>query len=309
MARYLLIPKRFAQAQPALAGLLQWLEARLFQGVFWLLRQLPLNTASSLAGTLFSYGGGGAKAATANTNLATAFPGQSADWRRATVKQLFRHLGIATVELIKLEQIWAERAQRLEVVMQPQARAWLEAKQAAVFVTAHVGAWQLVNLISLHAGLTISTVYAPESNPMLRAMLRQMRAAFGVSLIPSTAGIRPLLRELNRGHSIGIAMDTRLKTGQPVEFFGRPALTNTSAARLALRTGSALIPIRGERLAGGRFRVTVYDPLSAPPGLASAEAQALAVSRDINRHFEQWIRATPGEWICLKRRWPKAHRM
>ena len=84
-------------------------------------------------------------------------------------------------------------------------------------------------------GLDISTIYAPESNIALREKMRKLREAFGVKLIPSDAGARPLLRELNNGRCIGMAMDTRLDTGQLMPFFGREALTNTTAARLAHR--------------------------------------------------------------------------
>ncbi len=27
--------------------------------------------------------------------------------------------------------------------------------------------------------------------------------------------------------------------------------------------------------------------------------------RRVNEHFEVWIREKPGEWMCMKRRWPK----
>ncbi|HBO12744.1 MAG TPA: lipid A biosynthesis acyltransferase, partial [Halieaceae bacterium] len=62
-------------------------------------------------------------------------------------------------------------------------------------------------------------------------------------------------------------------------------------------------------LGGARYRVEVLDPLTAENAEAGLEEQALDLSRQMNAQFEAWIRATPGEWICLKRRWPKAHRL
>jgi KDO2-lipid IV(A) lauroyltransferase len=193
--------------------------------------------------------------------------------------------------------------------MEEGAREHLEAGRPAIMVTAHVGPWQATNLIALRYGLTISTIYARETNPSMRDAMARLRAQFGVSWIASDEGVRPLLRELEAGHCVGLALDTRLDSGKPVPFFGREALTNTSAAAMALRTGAALIPVRAERLPQGRFRITVQDPLEsdAPPE-ADAKAQALALTTAINRRFEQWIREQPGQWICLKRRWPKAHK-
>jgi KDO2-lipid IV(A) lauroyltransferase len=168
-----------------------------------------------------------------------------------------------------------------------------------------VGPWQITNLIAGYCDLTLSTVYAPESNPLMKELLADLRRSFGAQLIPSEAGVRPLVKELTAGHCIGLAMDTRLDTGKPIPFFGRDAMTNTSAAGLALRTGAALIPIRAERLPRGRFRVTVYNPLTWRNPDLSAKDQAIELTSRINKYFEEWIRETPQEWICLKRRWPK----
>lgn len=310
MPQFYLLPKKLARKAPFLATAVQWLEARLFAFLFWLMRRLSLEQASRISALAFGLVGPfGDKADKARTNLAIAFPDSSEEWREQTTRQIFRYLGISATELIKLEDIWDQREQRLEFDIQPAALAVIEQKRAAVFVSAHVGAWQVSNLIALQYGLTVSTIYAPESNPVLRDMMLDLRQAFGVKLIASDAGVRPLLKELAAGHSIGMAMDTRLDTGKLLPYFGRDALTNTTAARLALRSGAALLPIRAERLAGSRFRITVYDPLTSELPEATAEEQAIELSARINRQFEQWIRQYPDQWICLKRRWPKAHKL
>jgi len=306
---YYLVPKRAARRWPPLARAAKWLEARLFRGLFWLIDRLSPERASAWAAALFgAIGPLGAKARKADINLGIAFPEQPESWRSEQVRGIFRSLGKSAAELIKLDQIWRERAQRLEFQVDAQARARLAQGDAAVFVTAHTGPWQIVNLISLELGLEISTIYAPESNAALREKMLELRESFGVKLIPSDAGARPLLRELNAGRCIGMAMDTRLDSGQLLPFFGRDALTNTTAARLALRTGAALLPIRAQRLGKARYRVTVYAPIDAPEALDN-DAQALAMTTQVHRHFEQWIREQPDQWICLKRRWPKAHRL
>ncbi len=310
MPQFYLIPKKLARKAPILATIAQWLEARLFACIFWLIRRLSLEQASRIAAFSFGLlGPYGDKAGKAKTNLAIAFPDSSEEWQDTTTRHIFRHLGISAAELIKLEDIWAQRDQRLEFVIQPLAAEVIEQKRAAVYVTAHVGAWQITNLISLQYGLTISTIYAPESNAILRDMMLELRESFGVKLIASNAGVRPLMKELAAGHSIGIAMDTRLDTGKLLPYFGRDALTNTTAARLALRTGAALIPIRGERLSAGRFRITAYDPIISEQPDTPLDEQAIALSTQINKHFEEWIQEDPEQWICLKRRWPKAHRL
>ena len=288
----------------------QWLEGKFFRLIFWTMDRLSPQRAIALLAFVFGLAGRiSDKADKADINLSIAFPEQSAEWRKQTTQQIFRSLGKATAELIKLNQIWEEREQRLEFVVQPLARQHLEAHQATVFVSAHIGAWQVTTLLTNEMNLDNNLVYAAESNAALRDMMLELRQSFGGKLISTEDGLRPLLRELNNNACIGMASDTRPDSGPLIPFFGREALTNVSAARLALRTNAALIPIRGERLGKGRFRITVFDPVTNDLPDAPAEEQAIAMTSRVNEYFEQWIRENPGQWICLKRRWPKAHRL
>ena len=307
MPEYYLVPRKVARAIPALGRASIWLEAQLFRLLFWIFEQLSVERASALAaGIVGLVGPHMSQARKVHGNLAVAFPDWDKQDLRSTTRGIFRQLGMAIAELANMDKIWSEREQRLEFSIDPLAQSHLDTGGATVFVTAHVGAWQVVNLISRQLNLTITVVFAEESNPQVRELMHRLRKPFGVKWLPTHAGIRPLLRELNDGNSIGLAMDTRLDTGEPIPFFGVDALTNTTAARLALRTGAALIPIRGERLRPGHFRVSVMAPITSPDPDAALDEQAIAMTQLINEHFEAWIRAAPDHWMCLKRRWPKA---
>ncbi len=310
MPEFYLIPKRLARKAPALATIAQWSEALVFRLIFWAMRKLSLAHAVQLSA--FSFGWGSRysdKADKARTNLAIAFPDSSPEWRDQTTKQIFRHLGCSAAELIKLEQIWQEREQRIEFVLEPEARRHMESKRATVFMTAHVGAWQVASLVTRQFDFTINAIYAEESNPIIQELLLGPRRSFGEKLISADAGPRPIIRALNSGESIIMAMDTRPDTGKLIPFFGIDALTNTSAVGLALRTGAAVVVSRAERLPGGRYRVTVYDPLISPIPDAPVKEQAVAMTEIVHHHFEDWIRGYPQEWVCLKRRWPKEHKL
>ena len=311
MAKFYLLPRSLAARFPRLARIVQIIEARSVQVLFWCMQRLSPERATGLARAVFGlFGPLSERARKADRNLAVAFPERDADWRRDTVREIFRSLGESAAELIKLEQIWRERDERIRFSIDPQSQVIIDRRQPIVFVCAHVGAWQLTNLIARHTGLTISTVIARESNPQMERSMQRLRSAFGVGLIPKAAGVRPLMRELRAGHCVGLATDTRLRTGRPLPFFGRDALTNTTAARLALSTGAALVPIHCERLGGVRFHVRVLAPLDGQQSPESApQGEAEALSLQINRQFEDWIRATPGQWICLKRRWPEGDKM
>jgi KDO2-lipid IV(A) lauroyltransferase len=307
---FYLVPKRLARKAPALVAIAQAVEAAVFRCSFWLIQKLSLERA--LRWSAFSFGRLGAisdKAKKARENLAIAFPESSLEWRAQTTRQIFRHLGYSAAELIKLEQIWEEREQRIEFVLEPEARKHMQSKRATVFMTAHVGAWQVAALVTRQFGFDVSAIYAPESNPVIQNLMLGLRKSFGEKLIAADAGPRPLIKELNAGRSIIMATDTRPETGKLIPFFGVDALTNTSAAGLALRTGAALVLSRCERLPNARYRITVYDPLTSPIPEESVKEQAVVMTEMIHHYFEDWIREYPEQWICLKRRWPKAHKL
>jgi KDO2-lipid IV(A) lauroyltransferase len=104
---------------------------------------------------------------------------------------------------------------------------------------------------------------------------------------------------------VGIVSDTRLKSGDWMEFFGTPTPTNTTAARLALRYDCDLLIVRAERLPGMRFRLTVCPPIRPTSVDASTAEKVQQMTQDMLRYFETWIRDTPDQWMCFGRRWPK----
>lgn len=310
MPQFYFIPKRLARKAPVLTSIAQSIEAFGFRCIFWCMSLLSIDNARKLSAVAFGLlGPFSDKAKKAESNLAIAFPDSTEDWRKQTIKGIFRSLGESAAELIKLEDIWNERSERLEFVVEPESKKLMEEKGAAIYITAHIGPWQVAPLITKHFGITINTMYSPESNSVVADLMLDLRKFLGEKLIASDAGPRPMMRELNAGNSINMAMDTRLDSGKLVPFFGREALTTTVPAALALKTDAALVVARAERLPKGRYRITVYNPLQSTIPESPQKEQALELTAQINQHFESWIREYPDQWICLKRRWPKAHKL
>lgn len=296
--------KQHSSASPV-QTLLWRLQAWALGGFFGLLRILPLPLATAVAGRLFAAVGPSTRRAQhVRRNLAIAFARQSAVERASLLRASFRHLGVALAELTHMRAIWKARKQRLEFVLAPGAKA-PTAHRPTVFVTAHVSAWQMTPLIGPQYGVTLPIIHAAEQNPYIERQLTRLRQAFGCPLVASKGGVRELVQALNQGHCIGLTLDTRLDAGELIPFFAEPAPTNTVAARLALRHGCDLVPVLAERLPNARYRVTLLAPITAQQEQASPALQAVDMTAQLNRLFEQWIVQYPGQWLCMKRRWPK----
>lgn len=306
MPRFYFSPNRSHEV-PAWQRQPIWLAEGLTIGaVMTLFQRLPLGAALAAGRTL-----GGVMARFSprldkvRGNLRVVFPDASEDELEATTQASFRNVGVAMAELANLGRIWRQRKRRIEFCVLPGA-ATPTASTRAVFVTAHLGAWQLTPLIGRQYGFTVPVIYAPEQNPHVDRQLNRLRAAFDSPLVSRDGGIRMLMRSLDDGDSIGLTVDTRLDSGEPVMFFGEEAMTNTAPARLALRYDCDLVPVIAERLPGGRFRINIHPAICASEAATTRNERALDMSRQINVLFESWIARYPDQWLCLKRRWPKA---
>jgi Kdo2-lipid IVA lauroyltransferase/acyltransferase len=114
------------------------------------------------------------------------------------------------------------------------------------------------------------------------------------------------MQALKSGKHLGMLLDQKMNDGIAVPFFGVPAMTAPALAALALRFDCAVLPVRAERLGRApKFRVTVQAPLSIPR-TGDRAADALALMTEVNARMEEWIRAAPGQWLWLHRRWPDA---
>jgi len=309
MPSYYFIPKKLIKHLPLLQHSAWWLEAICLRAIVFGIRLMSPARASRLLAWLFSrYGPHTHKAIRVGKNLQFVLPTLNQTQQRQCVKEVFGNMGRAFAELVLIDKLWEQRNTQLEFVATPQAETIMRSGHPLVLVTAHVGAWQMTNLVAPYYGLSMSIIYARETNPYLESLFYQLRTGFQSRLIPSKGGVRQLLQELKEGHSVGLAVDTRLESGPELAFFGVPTPTNTVPARMALLSNCPLLAIRAQRLGDDRFRITAYDPIKAAESANSRDEKILSMASQLNAMFEQWISEEPTQWMCFKRRWPKAAR-
>jgi KDO2-lipid IV(A) lauroyltransferase len=293
---------------PALQRARWRMEAGLLALFWWISARLEPDTASAWGQRLFrSIGPSVGKAAQVRRNLQLAFPDLSEAQHTDLLREIWGNAGAVLAEYPHFRAICHDDFDgHFEVVEKWDVVGYRAAGQHGIFVTAHVGNWELSAAAAGHHGFPITVIYAPSRNPFIDRMLLAKREALGCRLVSLEDGARNLLRELAEGRSVGLVVDTRDDDGVPVPFFGLDKLTTLAPARLALRFGCALVPARVERVGPARFRLIVHEPIRPDPALASDKECAMQMMRDLNRLFEQWIRERPEQWLCIKRAWPKS---
>jgi KDO2-lipid IV(A) lauroyltransferase len=269
-------------------------------------RALPLPAASAVGGFLArSIGPRAGATKRARINLRHAMPDLSEAQIDKIVRGMWDNLGRVVAEYPHLGHFRVyDPAGPVETVgfirrlkEQPPA-----AGENYIFWSGHYGNWEIATLAVTQAGLKTSEIYRAANNPYVDRLIHRARSVVGSELVPKGAG-RRAVAALHRGSHLCLLIDQKVNTGIPVPFFGRAAMTELVLARLALRYNCRIVPVRVERIAGVKFRLTFEEPMDVPRS-GDEDADALALMTSINARLEQWVRERPDHWFWLHRRWP-----
>ena len=232
-------------------------------------------------------------------NLTVVLRGETAAEVERKARQMWRNFGMVLAEYPHLRQIVRER---LEIEVAAGARTVFESGLRAIFVTGHLANWEVGAAGIIGRGARLAAIYSPQSNPAADWAVHRFRGVFGAGYLPKDNAMRAWLKEGEAGRSLGLVVDQRVDGGSMLPFFGVPAETVTTPARLAARLGCPLVPFRTVRTGIARYRVCFEAPIAVPAAPAGRE---LAMTEALLRRVEAWIRERPDEWLCSKRRWPK----
>ncbi|MCM6774617.1 phosphatidylinositol mannoside acyltransferase [Nocardia sp. CDC159] len=177
--------------------------------------------------------------------------------------------------------------------------------RGVVFVLPHSGNWDMAGMwLVQHYGTfaTVAERLRPES---LFERFVAYRESLGFEVFPLTGGEQPPFPQLAdrlRQNKIVCLMGERDLTGRgvPVEFFGERTWMPAGAAKLAIETGAALMPVHAWFTVDEQGRegwgLRTEAPLDVSGGVAAA-TQALA------DRFAANIAQFPADWHMLQPLW------
>lgn len=293
---------------PAIRWTIWVFEAGLL-GFFWFVAScLPVETAARIGKRLLAFlGPRFSRHRHVLRNLSIALPQHGPAEIERLARGVWANFGQVMAESAHIPEICRTGPEaRIELVRRDDVDIFNGSGRPVIFVGAHIANWELTaGVVSAH-GTPLTVVYTPEKNPLVTRMLQRRRQALGCEFVSKLDGLRPLMRELAKGRSIGLLIDRRNDQGEALPFFGLDTTLTVSPARLALKYGYQLVPSRIERIGPSRFRATAYSPVEPDDEDASDDEKARQMMGKVNALFEEWIRERPQEWFCSKRMWPKS---
>jgi len=192
----------------------------------------------------------------------------------------------------------------LRFEIHPEAKRILRSGKGAVLVTGHFANWELTGQSFALQGYPGASVARTLDNPLLDDYLTGVRTRFGQAIITKEGGVRGMARILRRGETIGMLVDQCAgRRGILVDFMGLKASTTPAPATLAIRFHVPMIPSHGYWTGRGNdYVVRVEEPLMLPR-TGDREEDVRALTLAMNRRLESWVRARPGQWLWVHRRW------
>ena len=239
-------------------------------------------------------------------NLEMALPELPRAERDRILRGVFRNLGWQLVEFCRMRRYTAKnvqswlRTEGLEHYLAAEARG-----KGVLILTGHLGAWELSSFYHSLMGHPMGMVIRRLDNKLLDEYVNGIRCLHGNTVLHKGDFARGLLKAMHHGDTVGILMDTNMTPPQGVfvRFFGMEACTASGLARVALRTGAAVLPGFCLWEAKERRYVLHFGPELRFERTGDAEGDILAATQQCNDVLESWIRRYPNQWLWIHRRW------
>ena len=239
-------------------------------------------------------------------NLRLAFPNKSDALRERTLRAEYRHLGWLLAEFCLMSRYTPQSASQF--IRYDGLENYLQAREkgkGVLVLTGHLGAWELSSYYHSLMGYPMGMVIRRLDNPLVDRFVNDIRCLHGNRVIHKDDFARGLIASMRAGETVGILMDTNMTPPQGVfvPFFGIEACTASGMARVAAKTGAAVVP--GFLLWSKSEQGYVLHFGKELPVVTTGDAErdALTNTAAFTSVIESYIRQYPDQWLWMHRRW------
>ncbi|WP_050526024.1 lysophospholipid acyltransferase family protein [Pseudorhodobacter aquimaris] len=229
-------------------------------------------------------------------NLALVMPDLPQAEVRRLMREVPRNVGRTLIEIYSgkefIERATAEPLQGEGLAALDEAHA---AGRPVILVTGHFGNYDASRAALIARGYNVGALYRPMGDPDFNAHYVKAISRIGTPVFPrGRAGLADMVRFLRGGGMLGLLMDQKISSGEPLSFMGQPAMTALSAADLALKYDALVVPTYAVRR-GLDFDIIIEPPI--PHSTPTEMTQAL------NDSLEKLVRQHMDQWFWIHRRW------
>jgi Kdo2-lipid IVA lauroyltransferase/acyltransferase len=245
---------------------------------------------------------------TGRRNLEIAFPEMSDADRERLLRGCYASLGRLLGEFSQLSRATPEKLRKLieyDEVGLAHLREAEKNNRGVIFLTGHLGVWELHSFGWSALEYPLSFLVRPLDNPRIEEMIEGIRTKFGNRAIDKQKAARQSLRVLREGGTLGVLSDlnTQMREGVFVPFFGKLACTTAGIATLALKTDAVVIPTCA---VWDKKRKRYFFHGDPPVELVRTGDHNKDIEVNTARFaaaIERMVRLYPEQWLWIHKRW------
>jgi KDO2-lipid IV(A) lauroyltransferase len=248
-------------------------------------------------------------------NLSLAFPEMDERCRRELARKSVEHLACVLVDILLQRRMLNRRNVYDRCRVGEWGRAYLERHgeegmrrraHKVLFLTAHLGNWELAAGFFGLIGVPIAPVYRSPANPFLARLIHSVRLDSQGQFIERRGAIADMMEHFERGGNVGFLADQEALHGYDLPFFGHPARTHKTPAILAhdhgIKVFFGVMIRRGDFLRyEARGELIEYEPSKT-----AREERLRAITADLLHRLESYIREFPEQYFWMHRRWKQS---
>ncbi len=282
-----------------------------------MLKLFPYNTAESLASWLFkSIGMGfGVRKKLALQQIGEAFPQMTGKEKKRTITKMYQHFGRLSADMFlvgKLEE------KKINIVGWDNITQALQLGRGLLFISGHLGNWELAGRVLAARGIPISVVIKRIHNGLVNEHINRIREANGIKIIYKTKALRPTIQAFKNNEALVTLIDQNArKNGYRLPFLGKQASLHTGFVRLAIKNDTPIVFGAALRNEDGTYDF-VFEKLVIPSefpikrGDENAADDTIRREIEIAKYFhgrlEHYIKQCPEQWFWLHNRWKRANK-
>ncbi|MSR77491.1 MAG: hypothetical protein EXS63_04625 [Candidatus Omnitrophica bacterium] len=280
------------------------LEYRLAQIIAFLLNSMPVGLSSKIVCLLSRLAGLvlPSRKKIALVNLDRVFGSSLTQLQKEKILgAAFESMSLAMLELFIVRKIKKNARSHFKLTGNEHLEKAFAEGKGVILVISHLGSWEYLAFLPYLTGHPWSVIVKDVKNPYLNQTIDQLRREMTVTPIPKVDSIKAVMKELRANHGVAILID-QWAGGEGIwtNFFDQPTSTTSIPARLAHKTGAALVPACCLRTSTGQYEIQIEPTVPFDPAKDDWE---ISMTEQLNQLLEEKIRRHPDQWIWNHRRW------
>ena len=241
-------------------------------------------------------------------NLQFVHPEWSLDRIQKLSKRVFENLGVTLLEICQMTSFSREDILRkVRIRGKDNLLNAIKNPKGVILISAHIGNWEMAHQsISCYLQKSLVLVARELQSKAFDQWILKLRARFGNTIIYKEGALPDMTRTLRQGKVLGLLIDqeTKRSEGVDVTFFDRTVSATPSAALLAIRCKSPVLPVFCIREADSRLTLVVDPPLTMKR-TGGLRADLKTNTQIMTSAIERAVRAYPEQWFWFHKRWKR----